>query len=82
MTPTNGIFEPIHRILYYSSLSIATTSDDESKVSLLDFCPYTKCWDVASVIFEAFKETGSIKKKKQKQSLVITPEFTVRPQST
>ena len=53
------------------------TSDDESMVSLLDFCPYTKCWDVASAISEAFAETGSIKMKKKKQSIVITPEFTV-----
>lgn len=56
---------------------IAVT-EEGSTLSLLDFCPYTKCWDVASIITNALKETERMQLKLKKSTITMNDGLTVR----
>lgn len=53
-------------------------TEEGSALSLLDFCPYTKCWDVANVVANALKETERMQLKINKSTITMNDGLTVR----
>lgn len=71
-TPINGTYASIRRNFTCFDLGIAETS-----LSILDFCPYTKCWDVESIIQDVLNEVQTLRFKSGISSISFNSDFTV-----
>lgn len=50
---------------------------DSNSLSLLDFCPYTKCWDVHEQIIKSLNEMGVTTFKNGQTIITISSDLTV-----
>ena len=57
--------------------SYIASFEDSSSLSLLEFCPYTKCWDVAQIVFEVIEEVKSLKFTSGLSSITMNSDLTV-----